>query len=68
MGFVWTEIKKWAKAQNLEPKKIKEGGYQWEGKSYSELGELVTALWNRVSENKWVDYQKSYEKIRKENI
>lgn len=62
MGFVWTEIKKWAGGHGLSPKKIKTGGYEWEGKSYEELDILVTDLWNKVSNNKWIDYQNNYEK------
>jgi hypothetical protein len=67
MGFVWTEIKKWAEVHNLKPKKIKEGGYTWEEQSYKDLDSLVTALWNKVSNNKWVEHQNNYEKVRKEN-
>jgi hypothetical protein len=67
MGFVWTEIKKWAGTHNLSPKKIKTGGYEWESKSYEDLDGLVTALWNKVSNNKWVEHQNNYEKNRPEN-
>jgi hypothetical protein len=67
MGFVWTEIKKWAEVHNFKPKKIKEGGYTWEEQSYPDLDSLVTALWNKVSNNKWVEYQNNYEKVCKEN-
>lgn len=60
MSFTWTEIKKWAKEHGLEPKKIKEGGYQWEDKNYTDIKELVTDLWNRITDNKWVEYQKNF--------
>jgi hypothetical protein len=62
MGFTWTEIKKWAKTHNLEPKKIKEGGYKLDDKDYSDINELVIALWNIVSNNKWVEHQSQYKK------
>lgn len=62
MSFTWTEIKKWAKEKKLEPKKNKEGKYIWEDKVYNKLDDLVTALWNRVSNNKWIEYQEDYKK------
>ena len=62
MSFNWSEIKKWAKSKNLEPKKNKEGQYIWEDTIYNNLDDLVTALWNRVSNNKWVEYQEEYKK------
>lgn len=67
MGFVWTEIKKWAAVHNMSPKKIKTGGYEYEEKTYNDLDSLVTALWNKVSNNKWVEYQNNYEKNSIEN-
>ena len=56
-NFKWTEIKNWAKNNNLEPKKIKEGGYVWKDKNYPDIDSLVKDLWNEVSKNKWVEYQ-----------
>lgn len=67
MGFVWTEIKKWAAVHNMSPKKIKTGGYEYKEKTYNDLDSLVTALWNKVSNNKWVEYQNNYEKNSTEN-
>ena len=67
MSFNWSEIKKWAEGRGLKPKKIKLGGYEWEGNNYADLDSLVTDLWNRVSNYKWVDYQKEYEKNEKDN-
>lgn len=64
MGFTWSEIKKWAKDHNLEPKKIKEGGYSWQEKNYINLDDLVKDLWNKISDNKWVDHQQNI----KENL
>lgn len=60
MGFTWSEIKKWAVSQGLAPNKSKSGVYTWEGVEYAELDSLVTALWNKVSNNKWLEYQKGY--------
>lgn len=59
-NFTWTEIKKWAKDRGLEPKKIKGGGYEWEGQHYDDIKDLVTDLWNKITNNKWVEYQKEY--------
>lgn len=59
MGFSWPEIKKWAAGQNLEPKKTK-GDYVWEGRTYPDLDSLVISLWNRVSNDKWLDHQKNF--------
>lgn len=62
MGFVWTEIKKWAKTHGMEPKKSKDGKYEFEGNSYSDIDSLTTSLYNKLSNNKWKEYQKNYEK------
>ena len=60
MAFNWSEIKKWAKTHNLEPKKIKEGGYKLDEKHYSDIKDIVIDLWNIVSKNKWVEHQTNY--------
>lgn len=61
MGFTWTEIKKWAKSNGLEPKKTG-GEYTWEGNTYNDLDSLVFSLYNKLTNNKWLDHQKNYEK------
>lgn len=60
MGFTWTEIKKWAKERGLDPKKTG-GEYKWEDNTYNDINSLVTALFNKISNNKWVEHQKNYE-------
>lgn len=66
MGFIWTEIKKWAKSNNLEPKKTG-SEYIFEEKTYKDLDSLVTTLFNKITENKWVEHQNNYEKNSREN-
>lgn len=61
MAFTWTEIKKWASNHGLSPKKkSKENVYVWEEKEYQSLDCLVTALFNQISNNKWIEHQKNY--------
>ena len=67
MGFTWTEIKKWAKTHGIEPKKSG-SEYHWESKTYSDLDSLVTSIYNKITDNKWVEHQENYEKISKENF
>ena len=37
MGFVWSEIKKWAKANGMEPTKSKDGLYHFDGQSHKDI-------------------------------
>ena len=60
MGFTWTEIKKWGISKNLEAKKVKDVGYVFDNNAYSDLDSLVMAMWNKLTNNKWVEYQEKY--------
>lgn len=63
MGFVWTEIKKWAKANGMEPTKSKDGLYHFDGESYKEIGDLTTSIYNKLTNNKWKEYQENCKKL-----
>lgn len=62
MTLIWTEIKKWAKEHKLEPKKSKEGYYEFEDVKYESIDKLTTVLYNKITNNKWKEYQENYEK------
>ena len=70
----FTEIKKWSKEQGFQVLKEKDdsingASYYWmkvsdpsvSGVSLS-VSKLATAIFNQLSDNKWVDYQKEYRK------
>lgn len=61
--FRVNEVKKWASAKGITVKKSGEG-YIWfaEGESPSEPAEIdyvVRQVFNKMTDNKWVEYQKS---------
>lgn len=59
MSFTWTEIKKWAKERGLEPKKSG-SEFFFENKTFQDLNSLVTCLFNKITNDKWVEYQKNH--------
>lgn len=64
--FKWTEIKKWAKENNFEiSKTAKKEEYFWEDNVYTELIELVKALWNKKTNNKHIKHQKEWVESKK---
>jgi hypothetical protein len=66
--MIWKEIKNWAKENGFEISKIpKENRYVWNEKEYNDLDTLVTDLWNKMTNNKWLDYQKEYKLKKLEN-
>lgn len=66
MSFNINEIKSWAKSKGFTVKKSEEG-YTWWGegvkaeKSMS-IDEVVTAIFNRITKDKFVEYQKKFKK------
>lgn len=65
MSFTWTEIKKWATSNGYEiKKKPKENNYTWNEKEYTDLGILVTDLYNHKTNNKFKEHQENYEKVQ----
>lgn len=59
--FKWTEVKSWAKLNDFDiSKTAKVDEYFWEDKVYYDLRSLVIDLWNRKTNNAYLDYQKSY--------
>ena len=58
--FKWTEIRKWAEKNNLKPKKVG-SEYVWEEGTYKNIDDLVVALYNNISNNKFIDHQKKYQ-------
>lgn len=67
MALNWSEIKKWAKSHDLEPKKSKEGYYEFEDVKYESIDKLTTVLYNKITNNKWKEYQENYEKNSPKN-
>lgn len=59
MALKWSEIKKWAAKHDLKPKKVGDE-YVWEENAYKDLKELTFALYNHITNNKYVEYQKNY--------
>lgn len=59
MPFNWTEIKRWAKQHGLEPKKSG-SEFTFDNQSFQNLDSLVTHLFNKITNNKWVEHQKQY--------
>jgi hypothetical protein len=69
--MLWSEIKKWAKDKGYETLKDKEDNqYYWAkiddpnnvqaSGVASSVSKLAKAIYNHISENKWVEYQKEY--------
>jgi hypothetical protein len=72
--MLWSEVKKWAKEQGYETLKEKDdsingASYYWaklddvnaSGVSLS-VSKLATAIYNHITENKWVDHQNEFKK------
>jgi hypothetical protein len=66
----WTEIKKWAERWGYETLKEKNTeNYLWTKKDDPSVtgisigvGQLATDIYNHMTNNEWVEYQKSYKK------
>jgi hypothetical protein len=58
--FKWTEIRKWADNYNLKPKKVGTE-YHWEEGVYKNLDDLAKALFNNITNNKFLEHQKNYD-------
>lgn len=76
----WSEIKKWAKEQGYQTVKEKDdsingASYYWSkiadpsvsGVSLS-VSKLATAIFNNLTEDKWVEHQQQYKAQFNENI
>lgn len=75
--MIWTEIKKWAKEKGYETVKEKDGDitrYYWakldtpdaSGISKS-VSKLATDIYNHMTNNKWLEYQKEYKQKEEES-
>jgi hypothetical protein len=61
--YKWTEIKKWAKENNLSISKTpKIDEFIWGDKKYSNLNKLVADLYNELTNNVHLEHQKNYKK------
>jgi hypothetical protein len=69
--MLWKEIRSWAKNKGYETIKDKEDGlYYWakldsnnpdaSGVAKS-VSRLATAIYNHMTDNKWIEYQKQYQ-------
>ena len=71
-----SEIKKWAKEKNYTVIKDKEDGlYYWakldagpdaSGVAKS-VSKVATAIFNHITDNKWIDHQKEFQDNKQEN-
>lgn len=72
--MLWTEVRKWAKGLGYETIKDKDDGkYYWTkldsddpnvGGVATSVSKLAAAIFNHLTDNKWLDHQKQY----KENL
>lgn len=70
----WSDVKRWAKEQGFQTVKEKDdsingASYYWmkiEDSSVSgvslSVSKLATAIYNQISENKWLNHQNDYRK------
>lgn len=75
-SMLWKEIKTWAKNQGYDTIKDKEDGkYYWTklGSDKSDVSgvatsvsKLATAIFNHITENKWLDHQNEYQNNKEE--
>lgn len=77
--MLWSEIKKWAKEKGYETLKDKEDNqYYWakiddpnniqsSGVANS-VSKLAKAIYNHISENKWIEYQQTYKLSIESNV
>lgn len=79
--MLWKEIKSWSKSKGYETVKDKDDNqYYWAKLDSNDpnasgvapsVSKLATAIFNHLTENKWVDHQKKYKEnleIKKANI
>ena len=69
--MLWKEIRTWAKSKGYETIKDKEDGQYYWGKLDSNnpessgvaksVSKLATQIYNHMTNNQWVDYQKEYQ-------
>lgn len=68
--MLWKEIKSWAKSHGYETIKNKEDNeYYWkkidsesldDGGVAKSVSKLATAIYNHMTDNKWVEHQQKY--------
>lgn len=58
----WQEIKKWADSHSIKViKKPKEDIYIYNDQEYKDFATLSRDIFNKITNNKWVDHQKKYD-------
>jgi hypothetical protein len=67
--MIWGEISKWANSKGYKITR-KDGCFHWCKLNDSNssgiektLDEVATAIFNSLSDNKWIEYQKNYKNI-----
>ena len=60
MSFKWSEIRKWAEKNNIKPKKVG-SEYQLDNVIYKDINEITRAVFNKITDNKFVEHQKQYD-------
>lgn len=67
--FTWTEVKKWAESQGYDVTKKKDDSingstYYWskgsEDGSALSVSKFARAVFNHLTENRWVEHQEQY--------
>ena len=74
--MLWSEVKKWAKGQGYDTIKDKDDGqYYWAKLDSSDpndsgvaksVSKLARAIFNHLTNNKWVDHQTDYDNNKEE--
>lgn len=69
--MLWSEIRKWAKEKGYDTIKDKDDGqYYWAKLDSNDpnasgvaksVSKLATAIYNHMTDNKWVEHQKQYQ-------
>lgn len=69
--FKISEIRKWAKPHDITIKNKDDGYYWFVGKSgegdVKTLDETVTDIFNYITDNAWVEYQKTFDPSKLRN-
>lgn len=74
--MLWKEIKTWAKNRGYETIKDKDDGQYYWAKLDSDnpndsgvaksVSKLATAIFNNITDNKWLDHQQEYQNKKEE--
>lgn len=67
MAFTWAEISKWAKSHGFKVNK-KDGLFCWSKLESADISgqessfdDMIKAVFNTITDGKWIEHQKKYE-------